>query len=172
MLILIILIIAFICCAINSMRNYKKSMKFDNIKNKIEQNPEITEEILNEEFKSAKKIGDIWFLNNYLFFIQDMEADFKVNDDILWAYISNRIIKSKNGKIKNYYLSLIDKDGQENIIEVPKINIKNITEYFVQNLPNIYFGYNEELEMLLEQDINNINNFDKNLLDPYELKEE
>lgn len=171
-IVIIVIVILLIISIFSFIKKYKKASKFQKIKDKIEQNPEITEEILNEEFNNSSNFGEIWIGNKYIFFFEVAEATFEINDDILWAYVSMKKVRTRNGKMKYYYLNLLNKNGEIKSIETDKFRYKNIIEKLAKDFSYIYIGYNKELEMLVQEDINNINNFDKNLLDIFNIKEE
>ncbi len=108
----IVVVILLIIGIFIFIKKYKKASKFQKIKDKIEQNPEITEEILNEDFKNSVNFYEIWIGNKYIFFFEGAEPTFEIIENILWVYVSMQKVRTRNGKMKYYYLNLLNNNGE------------------------------------------------------------
>lgn len=164
----IVAILGLLVLVISQILGYNSYVKFEKMKSKIEANPNITEEDLKEDFKNAKNIKKVWVGKKFIFFENEDCANFQILDEIVWAFGFS--MPEKRGKYTSivHKLLTLDKNGEENIIEIAKKDLKPILEEIVNICPNAYVGYNEELRQLINNDINNIE-FDKTLLSPFEI---
>lgn len=141
-----------------------KIIKFSRLielKDKIYSNYDIREEELEQDFKLALNIDDLWIGNKFTIFSTEDYASFIKNEDIIWIYVEEEETSTKYGKKLCYYMIFIDNKYNQYRVKINKKDVFRALKTYEMKNNNLFIGYNEQLEQLLRTDINKFFSFDR-----------
>ncbi len=109
------------------------------------------------EYDKNKQIKEIIFLNNNVILLEENNAVLVSYEDIKLIFIQSTL--TKNQQVKNN-LVVIDKDKNYYYVKINKEDEDKTLKTFKDYCPNIFIGYNKDLEESILKD-ENISEFEK-----------
>jgi hypothetical protein len=114
---------------------------YKNIEKYLKNHPDVTEEVLDGEFSSAKQLGKVWIGKRWTFFLSGTTAKIIDNRELVWAYYYKVTGRNARSMIKTFDINrhMVSFNIEESLS-------REALEQYAQVAPQMVLGYDKNLE--------------------------